>query len=478
MDRQTDTGDRLSPMEALMWRLEGDRALSTAFGSITFFDREPDPERLRARIGAAVEAIPRLRHRIAAPPRPHAGHRWVPVDDFSLDDHLSWRACPGPGDDEDALTAAARLVAQPFDPDAPPWNFVVLTGLTGGRSALIQRMHHAITDGTGGIRLSERFVDLERDPPPPPPDPFVGDDDSTPARPLFDRVIDQTARRVSGAARTTTGAGRWLVGGLTDPRRFVTLGADTANLVGSLRRQLAVVERARSPLWTARSDDRRMVVATIPFAPIRTATRHVGVSINDLFVTATLRAAARYHQAFDQPVSELRVAIPVSTRRDQLAAGNAFSPTRVLLPTGSNLDAMDHLRAVSETLDQTKTERVTQLVEPVAMVAGATPAPLLHAVVRHQAATIDYAASNVRAAPFPLFIAGAKIDATYAIGPLTGTAVNITMLTYDGNIDLGLHADAAAITDPELLRDLVLEAFEELVSTAMNQPAQERAGTA
>ena len=34
------------------------------------------------------------------------------------------------------------------------------------------------------------------------------------------------------------------------------------------------------------------------------------------------------------PVDELRISMPVSTRTDGSAGGNAFTPTRVLLPVG------------------------------------------------------------------------------------------------------------------------------------------------
>ena len=34
---------------------------------------------------------------------------------------------------------------------------------------MVQKMHHTITDGEGGIRMSLEFVDLQRDAPEPPP---------------------------------------------------------------------------------------------------------------------------------------------------------------------------------------------------------------------------------------------------------------------------------------------------------------------
>jgi diacylglycerol O-acyltransferase / wax synthase len=462
MEREVYLEDRLTPIEALMWRLGTDPGLSACFGSVTFLDREPDPERFRARVAGSIASLSRFRQRIEHVALPVPTLVWADDPDFDLSHHLRWERCPGAGRERDVLEVAAALVAEPLDTDRPPWLFVVVTGLPGGRAALIQRMHHAITDGKGGIRLSERFIDLEPDPGPPPPDPFAVEPEPAPSSSWLERAVNSTIDRAAGALRGAGDATRWAVGGLGDPARFVQTASDAAEVARSLRRQLMVADRSRSPLWTARSSRRRLVAGSVEFDPVRRAATALGVSINDVFVTAVLRGAATYHRLHDRPVDELRVAIPVSTRSDTKAGGNAFSPTRVLLPSGSGLTGEAHLRQVADLLSQTKTERATALIEPVAAVADLVPTALLRSTVARQAATIDLTASNLRAAPIPLYVAGALIEATYALGPLSGTAVNATMLSYNGRIDIGVHVDAAAVSDPELLRDSIVAAFHEL----------------
>lgn len=460
-----------------MWRLECDRALSATFGSVTFLDREPDPARFRARMAHAVRATPRFRQHIETGSLPLAGDVWIDDTDFDLDRHLTWQTCPGEATEDDVLQFATQLVAQPFDPQQPPWNFVILTGLAGGRAAMVQRMHHAITDGKGGIRISEQFIDLEREPASDRTDADGAHEDvgsghdptghAADSSTWLERAAGTGVGYATGAARAATDAIRWTVGGLSDPSRFTTLGSEVIDTAQSLRRQLAVVERARSALWGARSSERRLVVGSVPFDSARAAATAADVSINDVFVTATLRGAAAYHRLLGTPVDDLRVAVPVSTRRGGEAGGNAFSPTRVVLPSGESHTAGAHLHAVSQRMNQTKRERATDLIEPVAAAAELVPTPLLRAAVVRQAATIDYTASNLRAAPIPLYIAGGLIDATYAIGPLAATAANITMMSYNGRIDLGFHVDTAAVTDPELLRDTVVAAFHEVCDAAV-----------
>ena len=83
---------------------------------------------------------------------------------------------------------------------------------------------------------------------------------------------------------------------------------------------------------------------------------------------------------------------------------------------------------------------------------------------RQQVETVDFTTSNVRGAPFDLYIAGAHIDANYPLGPVAGTAFNATTLSVAGSLDLGVHTDTAAVDDPGALRDAIQESFDELLS--------------
>ena len=62
----------------------------------------------------------------------------------------------------------------------------------------------------------------------------------------------------------------------------------------------------------------------------------------------------------------------------------------------------------------------------------------------------------------PLFVAGAAVLANYPMGPTAGVAFNTTVLSYVSRLDLGLDVDVAAVSDPALLRDCIVESFQEL----------------
>jgi hypothetical protein len=112
----------------------------------------------------------------------------------------------------------------------------------------------------------------------------------------------------------------------------------------------------------------------------------------------------------------------------------------------------------------------------VAGVANLLPTSVAVRVARQQVETVDFTTSNVRGAPFPLYIAGARILANYPVGPTGGTAWNLTLMSYDGNLDMGLNADLGAVPDPAALRDAIASEFDALL--AAGSPRGRRRTTA
>jgi diacylglycerol O-acyltransferase len=71
--------------------------------------------------------------------------------------------------------------------------------------------------------------------------------------------------------------------------------------------------------------------------------------------------------------------------------------------------------------------------------------------------------SNVPGPPVPLFMAGARMLSNYPTSIVAhGMALNITVQSYDQQMDFGLMADAAAMPDVRSLADALLVAFDDL----------------
>jgi hypothetical protein len=48
------------------------------------------------------------------------------------------------------------------------------------------------------------------------------------------------------------------------------------------------------------------------------------------------------------------------------------------------------------------------------------------------------------------------------MGPRAGVPVNVTMMSYCGEVHLGIHSDPAAVIDPDLFLDCLRDAFTDL----------------
>ena len=189
-------------------------------------------------------------------------------------------------------------------------------------------------------------------------------------------------------------------------------------------------------------------------------------SVNDLFVAAAAGGAGAYHRPAAAEVEELRMAMPVSTRSDKAAAAATRSPrpgcgSRVGRPE-------DPLRARSTSASSATTdqERAVGLAGASAGLGNLLPTPVLVRIVRQQIETVDFTTSNVRGAPFALYIAGARIEANYPIGPLAGTALNLTTLRSTARSTWASTSTPARSTTRRCCADCIEDAFDELLALA------------
>ncbi len=458
----------MSDAEGLMWRLEKDPHLSSTFANVTLLDRAPDMAMFRRRMDRATQVVPRLRQRVQPSPANLTPPTWVEDTEFDLDHHLRRVALPKPAGLRDLLDLAALIVADPFDRTRPLWQFVVVEGLRGGKAALIEKLHHTITDGERGVELSLQFLDFERDAPEPPPvHPASGtgaddDGDGPTSGPGDPSAADALRDVVVGGLRLPIGVARQVRELLADPASLPAAGAAAGATFRGLLSQLADVDGARSPLWTQRSLKRRIETARAPFRETRDAARRLGGTLNTAFLTIAAEAASRYHEELDSPVDALRASMAVSTRTEA-SGGNAFSLVRMLVPTDP-MPIAERFAAIGEATVAAQERTRGAGVDTVAALATGLPTSLVTRLARQQAQTVDFATSNVRGAPMPMYLAGAQLLENYPVGPLGGVAFNVTLLSYDGSLDMGINIDAAAVAEPERLVRAVRRASKQLLT--------------
>src|SRR5689334_22045834 len=253
--------DRMSDSEAVMWAVEKDPALRSDFCNLTLLEHTPPRARLQEKLATALDAIPRLRQKVVSAPLRIVPPEWVDDPDLDLGYHVRAVAAPEPGGERELLDLAASLADTPFDRSRPLWEFTIIEGLEGGRAALLQKVHHTITDGVGALKLSLSLVDFE-------PDPAPADE------PQAD-VVDMRDS-------TTTRGGRVV---------------DGARMATSMRRQLLVTDRARSDVIDGRSLRRRFELFELSLPELKKAAARLGGTVNDVYVTGLTGALRRYHLA-------------------------------------------------------------------------------------------------------------------------------------------------------------------------------------
>jgi WS/DGAT/MGAT family acyltransferase len=452
---------KMSDAEGLMWRLEKDPHLSSTFANVTILDRSPDFERLVARMERATHVVERLRQRVQPMPVNLTAPMWVDDANFDIRYHVRHVALPKPGSMRQLLDLATLITCDPFERTRPLWQFVVVDGLRGGRSALIEKLHHTIADGETSVQMSLQFLDFERDAPEPPPiDPasFERPEEPTSAQTNQDLLRDM----VAGSLRLPLGLIRQIKDLLADPTGIPDAGNAAADTIRGVMSQLNDTEQAHSPLWTARSLQRGMEVLRTPFDETKAAAKKLGGTLNTAFLTAAAEAAGNYHRELGSPVDELRASMAISTRTDD-SGSNAFSLARMMVPTGE-MPIADRFQAIQASTGAAREASAGGSLEALAAVAASLPTSLVTRLARQQAQTVDFATSNVRGAPMPMFVAGAQLLENYPVGPLGGVAFNLTLLSYNHSLDMGINLDRAAVTEPDLLRRCMERAFGDLLA--------------
>ena len=159
--------DRLTALDAAFLHIERE-GLPVHIGSVATFEAGPLLDRrgrlrideLRAQVEARLDGLPRLRRKVRWPPS--AG--WAGPAGSTIPPSTSpTTSTPSTsvGGDLDALRRhAERLAAEVLPQDRPLWHLRFVTGLTGDRVGLVERVHHALVDGVSGVDVATVLLDL------------------------------------------------------------------------------------------------------------------------------------------------------------------------------------------------------------------------------------------------------------------------------------------------------------------------------
>lgn len=456
--------DRMSDSDALMWSIEKDPMLRSTITTAVVVEGDLDRDQLQRTLERASRIIPRLRQRVRANPLSIAPPRWEIDPNFDLRYHLRAARAPGAGTMGDLLAMAGPVAMQGFDRARPLWEATVVEGLSNDRTAIILKVHHAITDGVGGVRLMLELFDLEPNPKerPMPSEPEVHVMNQT------ERFIDafnHERRRQGEALRQAAAAGLGsAVGAAYDPTGSMTAGTELASSIGRLLRPGA---SPLSPIMTERSLSNHFEVLTMPLDMAKKVGHRIGGTLNDTFVGGIARGLRLYHQKHGEDPELLRMGMPINIRDEtsSSSAGNAFVPARLELPM--RFDDPEHLlRAVRSQCLAARDEPANQLVAPMSNLLNRLPTTVVTQIFGSLMRGLDFQASNVPGSPFPLYLLGRQVQAVFPFGPTAGASLNVTLLSYQNELNVGVNVDPAAVPDVDVFMECLRTGYDELLELA------------
>lgn len=457
MNGRDDTYMRDS--DAFSWYMERDPLLRSTIVSVVVLDRAPDFERLLARADRATRLAPGFRHKVVEAPMRLANPRWVVDPDFDLTFHVRRVAVPPPGALSQVFDYARQSGMAGFDRERALWEFTVMEGLSGGRAALVLKVHHALTDGIGGMEIAKFFFDLEEDAP-------DGDVPEAPVAELISTIelardaIAHNANRVVGVAsdwaRAAPGA---LFMGIRHPRTTVR---GVSALAQSIYRIARPVATTLSPVMADRRLEWHYDALAIPFPALRDAAHAAGLTLNDAFLGAVTGGLDRYHEARDAVVDELRLTMPISIRRPgDPIGGNRITLIRFKVPVGLR-DVLGRMKQIHQAVDHARNEPGIPYTNAIAGALNLLPRTVVGGMLKH----VDFLASNVPGIPIPLYLLGTRVLEWYAFGPTIGSALNATLISYNGTCFVGITIDTGAVDDPDAMIESLRAGFVEVLGLA------------
>lgn len=364
---------------------------------------------------------------------------WVPDEEFDLEYHLRLSALPRPGRIRELLELVSRLHGSLLDRHRPLWECHLIEGVVDGRFAVYSKVHHAVYDGVSALARMRRALSEDPDARDRPPIWALGSDRAGSERdPGLNALIRQSIgdpfRTGSTLARTIGDA----------------LGVGPAALRAV--RQALSEQAATLPMQAPRTmlngpitGARRFAAQSWPLERIKAVRTATGATLNDVVLAMSSGALRRYLREFDGlPDRPLTAMVPISLRApstDELV-GNSIGAILCNLATDTE-DPVVRLGRIRASVLYGKQTFAGLTPLQITALTAATVSPLLTPMLPGGSLlappVFNVIISNIPGPPRPLYWEGARLRGLYPVSvPIDGQALNITVTTYDGNLEFGL----------------------------------------
>lgn len=435
-----------------------------------------DIDQLRKNVRERIHMAPQFQWRLVEVPFGLDRPGWIEDPDFDVDSHIRRVGVPAPGGREQLGNLIGDLVSIKLDRSRPLWEFWVIDGLEGGKVALLAKVHHSIIDGVSGSEIATVLFDLEPNPPKAEPDSEpdsesqTADTAKTPdpevEREAQPASLDLMARGLGEVALIPWKMARFAGQSVRQGMKFMDFQRQRIS-------PPIPFQAPRTSFNTELTPHRRFCYTSVALDDLRSIRRTYDVKLNDVVLALCAGTLRRYLMARDDlPSQPLIAQVPVSLRVE----GDDEIGTKVgALFASLATDVADpalRLLSIHESTRSAKEMQRAMAVDKIMGLTETTPPGLVSLAARmYTAAQLDRRAppimnlivSNVPGPPFPLYVAGAKIEGLYPMGPLLyGTGVNITVFSYCDSVHFGFMVCREVVPDAWTLADGVQKALDEL----------------
>jgi WS/DGAT/MGAT family acyltransferase len=485
---------------------------STVFGhvsSLTMFDPSRAPgggglEATKQILLERMDLLPPYRRRLRQVPLGLDLPYWVEDPHFDIDFHVRHHAVPPPGTPEQLGEVVSRIHARPLDRSRPLWELYVIEGYDEGRLVVqLSKVHHAAIDGASGAAILAAVLDTDPDWRPHGTTATWRPDDEPSDAQLLQQTLLEYVRRPEKVIRLSVrtlrefaerrqhGGARVLAELIAQP-----LPGPLGSLLRNRLRQpsgrdvdhppaLPATPAPRTPFNAMIGPHRRFAFTTVSLEDARQIRRAVGCTFNDVVMALCSGTLRRYLLERDElPDEPLIAMVPVSVRtgNEDDPYENRVSGLLADLAT-DEVDALDRLKRVSASMSQAKEDfqaiPAATLQDFTRFAPPAIAARAMRMVSRLKLADrmnppFNVVISNVPGPNHALYSAGAELKHFYPVSMLTdGQGLNMTVQSYNGNLDFGFVADRDLVPDLWTMTDLLQASMKELM--AVTAPPAKRA---
>ncbi len=450
---------KLSYQDSAFLKLESSRRPYHVGGLMILKLPEPTPRgylrRLARHCGRLNEMWPILNKQLSDP-EDLSRAQWIPASNYNPAQHVHHYALPAPGKQADLLQLVTSAHERTLDRSRPLWEIHLIEGLQGGQFALYCKVHHALIDGVGALRMVDALFSTS-------PTRRLRLEQAIPTAREHDAkvaIARQLRGLVEGVKKQYTALPELLT-------LFAHMGRDT--LSGKTETMTLPFTAPRSIFNGEVDSSRCAAICDLPLNRVRSIGRRTGGTVNDVLLAVCGGALRAY--LMDQgalPRKSLVAGLPVSLKSSDDTEGNQLSfilcpfftdesnPKRRLERiVRSTKKAKSELTGISTTASQ---EFANMMLMPTVLLT-------LSGNATRVSPAVNAIFSNVPGSREKLYLDGAELQAMYPLSVVTdGMGINLTVISYLNKLSFAITSCPTGQPGIERLDEYLKNSFRELAN--------------